>query len=56
MHGQPSIEQRQQVITRLKNENAKLRAQIAALEKENALLKLAQPSLCKILEGYFLST
>ncbi|MGE5444644.1 MAG: IS66 family transposase [Ignavibacteriales bacterium] len=40
MRSQPGIEQRQhQVITRLTNENAKLRTQIAALEKENALLK-----------------
>jgi transposase len=35
-----AIEQRQQqVITRLKNENARLRARVAAVEQENALLK-----------------
>ena len=46
-----TIEQRQQqVITRLKNENAKLRARIAALEQENTLLKIQMSDVLVRLE------
>jgi len=46
-----TIEQRQQqVITRLKNENAKLRARIVVLEQENTLLKTQMSDILVRLE------